>query len=79
MMSRVALGHTGRALIVASPIVLAYGLVTLVATARVGAAFLGVSSALLLVAGLAWAAAFAMFVAVYWPILVRPRIDTRTS
>lgn len=79
MMSRVALGHTGHALIVPSPIVLAYGLVTLAALARVAATFFPTKSVLLLVAGLAWAAAFAMFTAVYWPILARPRVDGRAD
>jgi uncharacterized protein involved in response to NO len=79
MMSRVALGHTGRALAVGSPIVLAYGLVTLAAATRVGATFFAAQSVLFVVAGLAWAVAFVIFVAVYWPILVRPRIDGRAG
>lgn len=75
MMSRVALGHTGRALIVASPIVLSYALVTLAAVSRVAAAFLPAQFMLLVVAGLAWVVAFALFAAVYCPILMRPRVD----
>ncbi len=75
MMSRVALGHTGRALIVRSPIVWAYGLVTLAAAMRVAAAFFPALFMLLIVAGFAWAIAFAIFAAVYWPVLVRPRAD----
>ncbi len=75
MMSRVALGHTGRVLTVASPIVLAYALVTLAAVARVAATFVTAQFILLVIAGLAWAVAFAVFAAVYWPILVRPRVD----
>lgn len=77
MMSRVALGHTGRALTVGSPIVLAYVLVTLATASRMAAAFLPTQRLLLVVAGLIWAAAFAIFTAVYWPILTRPRIDGR--
>lgn len=77
MMSRVALGHTGRALVVHSPIVWAYGLVTLAAATRVTAAFFPALFMLLIVAGFAWAIAFAIFAAVYWPILVRPRADGR--
>lgn len=77
MMSRVALGHTGRALTVGSPIVLAYVLVTLGAATRVTAAFFPAQFALLMIAALAWALAFAIFTAVYWPILTRPRIDGR--
>jgi uncharacterized protein involved in response to NO len=77
MMSRVALGHTGRALVVRSPIVWAYGLVTLAAAVRVAAAFFPAQFVLLIIAGLAWASAFAMFAAIYWPILVRPRADGR--
>lgn len=75
MMSRVALGHTGRALVVRSPIVWAYGLVTLAAAMRVAAAFFPEQFMLLIVAGFAWAIAFAIFAAVYWPVLVRPRAD----
>ncbi len=77
MMSRVALGHTGRALIVRSPIVWAYGLVTLAAGMRMAAALFPAQFMLLIVAGFAWAIAFAIFAAVYWPILVRPRADGR--
>ncbi len=76
MMSRVALGHTGRALVVHSPIVWAYGLVTLAAATRVTAAFFP-ALFMLLIAGFAWAIAFAIFATVYWPILVRPRADGR--
>jgi uncharacterized protein involved in response to NO len=75
MMSRVALGHTGRALVVHSPIVWAYGLVTLAAVMRVAIAFFPAQFMLLIIAGFAWAIAFAIFAAVYWPILVRPRAD----
>jgi uncharacterized protein involved in response to NO len=75
MMSRVALGHTGRVLIITSPIVLAYALVTLAAVARVAATWVTAPFVLLVVAGLAWAIAFAVFAAVYWPVLVRPRVD----
>jgi uncharacterized protein involved in response to NO len=77
MMSRVALGHTGRALVVRSPIVWAYGLVTLAAAVRVTAAFFPAQFMLLIIAGLAWAIAFAIFAAIYWPILVHPRANGR--
>jgi uncharacterized protein involved in response to NO len=79
MMSRVALGHTGRALVVRSPIVWAYGLVTLAAAVRVVAAFFPAQFMLLIIAGLAWAIAFTTFAAIYWPILVRPRADGRAG
>ena len=75
MMSRVALGHTGRALVVRSPIVWAYGLVTLAAATRVAGAFFPAQLMLLVIAGVAWATAFLIFAIVYWPILVRPRAD----
>jgi uncharacterized protein involved in response to NO len=47
------------------------------AIARVGAAFApgDLQRSLLVVAGLLWAAAFALFAVLYAPILVRPRVD----
>ncbi len=77
MMSRVALGHTGRALVVGSPIVVAYALVTLAGATRVTAAFFPGLFDLLVVAALAWAIAFAIFTGVYWSILMHPHVDGR--
>jgi uncharacterized protein involved in response to NO len=76
IMTRASLGHTGRALVAPTAVVLAYGLLTLAAFLRVFGAGIGAAYYLevLQVAGLAWMAAFGLFVAVYAPILVTPRL-----
>ena len=76
IMTRASLGHTGRALVAPTAVVLAYGLLTLAAFLRVFGAGIGAAHYLevLQVAGLAWMAAFGLFVAVYAPILVTPRL-----
>ncbi len=71
VMSRAALGHTGRALKVHPAITLAYLLVSLAAGSRIAAAFATDSSILLLgLSGFAWIAATLLFLAVYAPILI---------
>ncbi len=80
MMSRAALGHTGRPLIVARPVAWAYGLVALAALIRaVGAeAAPGWYDWAMLISGAFWLLAFVLFIAVYWPILTRPRQNAAT-
>jgi uncharacterized protein involved in response to NO len=75
--TRTALGHTGRPLLVGRPIVVAYLLLALAAALRVaGPAFWPDSySGVLLAAGISWMSAFLLFIAVYGPILGRPRAD----
>ena len=76
VMTRVALGHTGRALRLPRGAVLCYALVYLGALLRVGAAaFPGVHPPLLATAGISWALAFALYAALFAPILCAPRID----
>jgi uncharacterized protein involved in response to NO len=77
--TRAALGHTGRPLVVAKPVAVAYGLLLLAGAMRVFAPALGVMSyvATVMVAGTLWIAAFALYLAVYAPILMRPRVDGR--
>jgi uncharacterized protein involved in response to NO len=77
VMTRVSLGHTGRPLVLPRGAAASYGLVHAGATLRVSAAFAGAESqpALLVAGGVLWAAAFALFAALYAPILVRARID----
>jgi uncharacterized protein involved in response to NO len=79
VMTRAALGHTGRELRAAQATVLAYLLLALAAALRSVAAVLPGAAYLpsVILAGIAWAAAFALFVAVYLPILTRPRPDGR--
>jgi uncharacterized protein involved in response to NO len=77
VMTRAALGHTGRPLRVPPAIAAAYALVSLGAALRVaGPALLpGFYAAEIMASGLAWGAGFVLFGAVYWPILTRPRVD----
>jgi uncharacterized protein involved in response to NO len=79
VMTRVALGHTGRELVVARPIAAAYALVIAGAVLRVlgPAALSPYYVQVLAAAGLLWAAAFAVFLAVYGGPLVAPRPDER--
>jgi uncharacterized protein involved in response to NO len=77
VMTRASLGHTGRPLIVDPLITLAYLLLTGAAVIRVfGLAGLGLNyPSVIALAALCWTVAFALFVAVYAPILWRPRVD----
>jgi uncharacterized protein involved in response to NO len=78
VMSRVALGHTGRPLVVSGATVAAYALLFAAASTRVSAPFLPtLYLPLVLASGLLWSAAFALFTAAYLPILTRPRPDGR--
>jgi len=77
VMTRAALGHTGRPLIVRPSIACAYGLLTAAAVVRVfgpawaRSSYVGI---ILLAAGL-WTSAFVLFLWVYGPILIKPRVD----
>jgi uncharacterized protein involved in response to NO len=75
--TRVALGHTGRPLVLPRGAVGCYLLVHAGAAARVIAALSSgpLQAALLPLGGLLWAAAFGLFAVLYGPILTRPRID----
>ena len=77
MMSRAALGHTGRPLVTPRPVAWSYALVALAAVVRVAGSEVGdwYDTAMLASGGL-WLAAFALFLAVYWPILTAPRLDS---
>ncbi|HEU4826400.1 MAG TPA: NnrS family protein [Dongiaceae bacterium] len=80
MMSRVALGHTGRSIVPARATVAAYWLVNAAALVRVLAPIV-LGGALfqsgIVFAGALWSLAFLLFSIVYLPILVRPRADGR--
>lgn len=78
VMTRAALGHTGRAVKAAPSIVGAYVLVSVAALSRLAViVWPDLTSVLVMVSGAAWSAAFIVFVGVYLPILLRPRIDGR--
>ena len=82
MMSRVALGHTGRSIIPARLTVAAYWLVNAAALLRV--LFAAVSDddlrfTVLMGSGVSWSLAFLFFAIVYLPILSNPRVDGRAG
>jgi uncharacterized protein involved in response to NO len=75
VMTRAALGHTGRALVAAPPTVLAYVLLALAALTRGFAPVLAGGLLPLAVAGALWVLAFALFLIEHTPVLLRPRPD----
>jgi uncharacterized protein involved in response to NO len=76
MITRVPLGHTGRALRASPLTVLAYLAFSAAVLVRLlGSLAPGMYVDLLVVSAVCWCLAFAIYVAVYWPILTRPRID----
>jgi uncharacterized protein involved in response to NO len=77
VMTRVALGHTGRHLAAPPAATLAYALVSAAALARTLGALVWPSATLrvLSVSGALWVAAFALFALAYAPILLGPRVD----
>jgi uncharacterized protein involved in response to NO len=79
MMSRTALGHTGRPLLATHLDVAMYGLIQAGAIVRVAAAFdvFGMRNAALLVSTVCWSAAFLLYLIGYGAFLSRPRIDGR--
>lgn len=80
VMTRAALGHSGRPLQLATATVAAYVLVQVGAVLRVFLPIVAPSllaDVMPLLSGLLWAGGFAVFVAVYLPIVTRPRIDGR--
>ena len=77
MMTRSALGHTGRPLAARGVEVAAYVLVHLGAALRVFGPLAGAAAEphALAASAVLWSGAFALFLAAYWPVLTRPRID----
>ncbi|MEX0350820.1 MAG: NnrS family protein [Paracoccaceae bacterium] len=74
VMSRAALGHSGRALEAPRPMAVAYGLMAVAALSRwIGAGLdAGFPAAMLLSDGL-WVIAFALYLIAMWPALTGPR------
>ena len=79
MMMRSALGHSARPLVAGLAEVGAFVLLQLSAVVRVLAASIapGAYREAMIVSGLLWMLAFAVFLWRYWPVLTRPRIDGR--
>jgi len=79
VMTRVALGHTGRPLHAARLTVIAYWLMLASALARVLSALGSDYLFKVSIAGGLWIAAFALFIWVYAPILLGPRAESETG
>jgi uncharacterized protein involved in response to NO len=79
MMTRTALGHTGRPLKSGRAELAIYVLIQAGAVARVAAAIgsAGLQDGALLVSAACWSIAFLLYLIVYGPYLLRPRIDGR--
>lgn len=79
MITRTALGHTGRPLQAGRSETAMYALVMVAAVVRVFGPLLlpGLAASLYTISGLAWSAAFVLYLVVYGPRLSRPRIDGR--
>jgi uncharacterized protein involved in response to NO len=79
MITRTALGHTGRQLNAGGSELMMYVLVQAGVVARLLAATdaLGLRSSMLVIAAVCWSCAFLLYVAVYGPYLMRPRVDGR--
>ena len=79
MMARVSLGHTGRNLQVRWPMALSFTLVNLAALVRTLVYAMDVERIMiwLNVSALLWILGFALFAAIYTPILIKPRVDGR--
>jgi uncharacterized protein involved in response to NO len=79
VMTRVALGHTGRPLRIPGAIATSYILVSVAALVRIFGPWLAGTRYLsvLAVSAAAWVAAFIIFLIVYIPILSKPRADGR--
>jgi uncharacterized protein involved in response to NO len=77
MMTRTARGHTGRPLTADRFEVACFVLVMLAAAIRVFGGMLLPSAYLttVVVSGICWSAAFALYAVRYWPVLSRARLD----
>lgn len=74
IMTRVALRHTGRPLALPGAAVAAHLLVQVASIARVGGALAAGGAGFVVGAGLAWAAAFALYLATFGAILLKPSL-----
>jgi uncharacterized protein involved in response to NO len=81
MMARVSLGHTARPLKVGTEMTIAFVAVNLAAVTRGLLPILYPQwfSQLVLLSGVLWLTAFAIFLFVYAPILIQPRLDGRAG
>lgn len=78
VMTRVALGHTGRPMRLPAPMPWFYAAIVIAAFSRVLAALGWVDYRIgIMLAATGWAIAFGGFAVLYWPILTGPRADGR--
>jgi uncharacterized protein involved in response to NO len=78
VMTRASLGHTGRPLHASRLIGCGYIVLSLAAVMRVFVPLApGAYQWSVMAAGTLWICAFAIFIVVYTPILLRPRVDGR--
>jgi len=77
MMTRTARGHTGRPLVADRFEVVCFALIALAAVIRVfgGMLLSGAYLETVVVSGICWSAAFALYAIRYWPVLSRSRLD----
>jgi uncharacterized protein involved in response to NO len=77
VMSRAALGHTGRALIAPAPMVWAYSVMACATLIRWGgqSALLAVYDFTLMMSGGLWVAAMVLFLIAMYPMVIAPRVD----
>ncbi|HUA53889.1 MAG TPA: NnrS family protein [Candidatus Sulfotelmatobacter sp.] len=76
VMSRAALGHTGRPLAAHPVVVASYAMISLAALLRIMAPLVpSAYPALIATSGAVWTLAFVQFLIIYAPILIRPRVD----
>ncbi|MCU9838250.1 NnrS family protein [Ruegeria sp. WL0004] len=75
VMSRAALGHSGRPLMASRPMAWGYGLIAMAALMRwFGAGVAELYGPAMLATGVLWVAAFALYLTSVWPALTQPRV-----
>ena len=76
VMTRATRGHTGRTLTASTLTVVTYAMMIAASILRIGAGFIpGAYGTMIEAAGVAWIAAFGMFLFEYGPMLLGPRLD----
>lgn len=77
MMTRVALGHTGRKIQASAPIAVGYLLLNIALLLRVVLALTGMLPQAYLYSAILWLITFVVFVAIYSSVLWSPRVDNK--
>lgn len=79
MMARVALGHTGRPLRVSPLVAMSFMMLNVAAVVRIAGPLSSArySQAMIIAAGALWIISFVLFLLIYAPILMQPRVDNR--